>query len=52
MPAITRQALFIYGHPSARCTDSPPMSPGCDADLNGDNVVDILDLLLLLGEWT
>jgi hypothetical protein len=32
---------------SVSCSDAPP----CPADLNGDNVVDVLDLLLLLDTW-
>ncbi len=31
------------------CEDSNPES--CPADLNGDGIVDVPDLLLLLGNW-
>ena len=25
--------------------------PNCDGDLNGDNVVDVVDFLIVLGAW-
>lgn len=35
---------------SLNCRDDPP-PPDCDADVNDDTVVDVDDLLALLGDW-
>ncbi|MCH2132540.1 MAG: hypothetical protein MK116_02200 [Phycisphaerales bacterium] len=31
--------------------DCEPDEPGCDGDVNGDNVVDVNDILLMLNDW-
>ena len=40
--AISSGSAYIY---------ELPCGPACPADLNGDGIVDVPDLLLLLGNW-